>query len=113
MWRPHVGSPCMWGPYVGSPCMWGPHVGLIILENGVRKDISHGRIEQEANWWLFWTRLRPNLAQYYATGSKTLVLAVRMSLPNGDCWIQKIVKIASNGSRSFAQGSKIALEMRL
>ena len=41
---------------------------------------------------LFFTRLRPNLAQYYATGSKTLVLAVRMSQPNDDCWRQTIEK---------------------
>ena len=67
-------------------------MGLMIFENGVRKDISHGRIEQEAHWWPFLTRLRPNLAQYYATGSKTLVLAVRMSQPNDDCWRQTIEK---------------------
>ena len=40
----------------------------------------------------FLTRLRPNLAQYYATGSKTLVLAVRMSQPNDDRWRQTIEK---------------------
>ena len=39
--------------------MWGPHVGLIIIENGVRKDISHGRVEQEAPWWPFFDKIAP------------------------------------------------------